>query len=65
MNNLEKIYQERVNRLMTTLSHKEPDIMPVMHNGETWNISYSGFKIADVVGDPKQLRKHAKHLFPS
>ena len=45
---MEKLYQERLNRILTTASHQEPDCVPFLHMAETWNLSYAGVKAADV-----------------
>jgi hypothetical protein len=48
MGDLEKVYQEKIQRITTAASHQEPDIVPVIHNAETWCISYAGYKVADI-----------------
>lgn len=63
MDKLEKLFEERKNRIVTTMLHKEPDFVPVIHNAETWNLSYSGVKAADVENDmEKEFEAFGKPL---
>lgn len=48
---MENLYQERLNRILTTASHQEPDCVPFLHMAETWNLSYAGVKAAEVEDD--------------
>ncbi|AET68160.1 uroporphyrinogen-III decarboxylase [Desulfosporosinus orientis DSM 765] len=51
MTDTEKLYQERLNRIMTAVSHQETDSVPVILQAEAWTISQCGLKIADIQDD--------------
>lgn len=63
MDNLDKLYEERKNRIATTILHKEPDCVPVVHNAETWNLGYAGVKSIDIENDmDKEFEAFGKPL---
>ncbi|MCL1913046.1 MAG: hypothetical protein FWG10_04020 [Eubacteriaceae bacterium] len=46
---LKKLYDERVNRFVTTADIKEPDRVPVMSQVSTWAVNYSGNTFAGLL----------------
>ena len=57
----EQLYQERVNRILTTTNHQEPDRVPVLTMFGTWAISYSNMTVKDLEDDPeKELEAFCK-----
>lgn len=51
MNVMEKVYQERINRFVTTTNLDEPDKVPVLGFYETWALGYSKTRYEDMVND--------------
>lgn len=47
-------FQERVNRIVTTINHTEPDYVPIMGEIETWAIRYAGKTSKEVLGKPEE-----------
>ncbi|MBF7097667.1 uroporphyrinogen decarboxylase family protein [Alkalibacter mobilis] len=50
----DQMYQDRIKRITKAFSHEEPDHVPVIMNAETWNVSYSGMKIEDIINDKEK-----------
>ena len=48
---VEELYNERVTRVKTAISLKEPDRVPVYFPCETWLASYSGYTIQEMIYD--------------
>ncbi|MGE4507756.1 MAG: uroporphyrinogen decarboxylase family protein [Eubacteriaceae bacterium] len=58
---MDNLYQQRLNRFLTTAAHQEPDCVPFLHVAETWNLSYAGVKAIDVENDKhKEFEAFAK-----
>lgn len=47
MKEMEKLYQERINRFVTTCNHQEPDRVPILGQVATWAIAYAGTTIQE------------------
>ncbi|MCL1912626.1 MAG: hypothetical protein FWG10_01770 [Eubacteriaceae bacterium] len=45
---IKKLYDERVNRFITTSNLNEPDRVPIMNSTGVWAIAYSGYTYADL-----------------
>lgn len=50
----EQLYNERVNRILTTSNHQEPDRVPILSMIGTWAISYSKMTVKDIEDDPEK-----------
>ena len=48
MSDVQKIFQERVERITTTVRLEEPDRVPISAMFETWAGHYSGYSVTDV-----------------
>lgn len=48
MSDVKKLFQERVDRITTTIQIKEPDRVPITSMFETWAGHYSGYSVTDV-----------------
>jgi hypothetical protein len=53
--NPQKLMQERVTRLLTTLSLNEPDRVPICFGTETWIASNAGFTVQEIAYDYSKL----------
>ena len=47
MTEKDQLFQERVNRFVTTTNHQEPDRVPILSLVETWAVSYANATIND------------------
>lgn len=54
MNENEKLFQERVNRFVTTINHQEPDRVPVLSTVETYAIAYANATIQECMESPEK-----------
>lgn len=55
MNDVQKLFQERVNRITTTIRLEEPDRVPITSMFETWAGHYSGYTVTDVAFNYEKL----------
>ena len=53
MEDLEKLYNERVARFVATVEHKEPDIVPIASIAGEYQPSYAGHSLWEVLEDPE------------
>lgn len=61
MNNNQVLYEERLNRLLTTCNHQEPDRVPILSIAETYCISYAGSTVEECLADEtKEFEVFAK-----
>lgn len=51
MANKKQTYEERLNRILTTTNHQEPDRVPVLAMFETWSIGYANGTIKEMEED--------------
>lgn len=49
MSDMEKLYQERIQDIITTCNHKEPKRVPIMGKMTAWAVAYSGAKTKDLI----------------
>ncbi|MCL1913319.1 MAG: hypothetical protein FWG10_05445 [Eubacteriaceae bacterium] len=48
---IKKLYDERVNRFVTTSNLKEPDRVPIMASAGSWAIANAGYTYAELLGN--------------
>ncbi|MFZ7120029.1 MAG: uroporphyrinogen decarboxylase family protein [Eubacteriaceae bacterium] len=54
-------YQEKVERILTTVSHQEPDKVPILSMFETWSVSYANSTIKEMEDNPeKEIEIYSK-----
>lgn len=54
-------YQEKVERILTTIKHQEPDRVPILSMFETWCISYVNSSIKEIEENPeKEIEIYSK-----
>jgi hypothetical protein len=51
----EELYNERLTRLKTTISLREPDSVPIWFPADTWVAHYSGYNIQEILYDYEKL----------
>ncbi|MBV7273969.1 hypothetical protein I6U48_13760 [Clostridium sp. PL3] len=54
MSDMQKIYDEKVKRIVTTSNHQEPDRVPVLSMFGTWAISYAGGTVQEMADNPEK-----------
>ncbi len=52
---VEELYNERLARLKTAISLKEPDCVPMWFPADTWVAHYSGYNIQEILYDYEKL----------
>ncbi|HCX63853.1 MAG TPA: hypothetical protein DHN33_01400, partial [Eubacteriaceae bacterium] len=50
----QNLYNQRLNRLITTTNHQEPDRVPIINFAETYCISYANSSVEDCLKDPQK-----------
>lgn len=54
-------YQEKINRILTTVNHQEPDRVPILSMFETWSVSYANSTIKEIENNPdKEVEIYTK-----
>lgn len=53
-NDMTQLYNERINRILTTSNHQEPDRVPIHGMINTWAISYANSTIKECLENPKK-----------
>lgn len=61
--NIKKLYNKRVNDIISTCNHREPLNVPVMANVLTWAFGYANCKIAHYLYEPEAIPETYNRFF--
>lgn len=50
----EEIFNEKVQRVLTTINHKEPDRVPILTAFGTWAVAYANMTVKEIEEDPRK-----------